>query len=77
MSPIRLSDPQFDAVMRAAQPLQPADRSAFLRAVAHRLRGVVDPGDGEVGRVVRELQHQFLHPRTHLVRTPSHQSRAE
>jgi hypothetical protein len=73
MPPVRLTDQQFADIMRAAQPLQAADREAFLRAVADRLRDVADLGDGQVARVCRELQHEFLHP-PQLTRTPSHPS---
>jgi hypothetical protein len=34
MPPIALTDAQLAAVMRAAEPLAPADRSAFLETVA-------------------------------------------
>jgi hypothetical protein len=53
--PISLSDDQLSAVMRAAGPLHPADRSAFLHAVAASLRFEPDPGDGTVDRVIRWL----------------------
>lgn len=35
--PLRLSDSQMDAVMRAAQPLAPNVRVAFLEALAQVL----------------------------------------
>jgi hypothetical protein len=34
MPPLALSDEQLSHIMRAAQPLRPADREAFLEAVA-------------------------------------------
>jgi hypothetical protein len=43
------------AIIRAAQPLHPHDRGAFLEKVAPRLNGL-QLGDGFVGRVARERQ---------------------
>jgi hypothetical protein len=54
--PISLSDSQLDAVMRACAVLPPHDRSAFLSALAHQLRGE-EIGDGAVFRAIRELLH--------------------
>jgi hypothetical protein len=59
--PIRLTDSQMDAIMRAAGPLAPADRSAFLEAVAAGLRGR-EVGDGLLHRVVAEVQRKFFDP---------------
>jgi hypothetical protein len=61
MLPIRLSDRQLSAVMRAAAVLSPADRSPFLRAVAHELQGRTI-GDGVVHRTIREVQGKFRVP---------------
>jgi hypothetical protein len=60
--PISLSDEQMNAVMRACQPLQPYERSAFLAALAPLLRGRNDVGDGELHRLIRELLRQTWHP---------------
>jgi hypothetical protein len=57
--PLALSDQQLDTVMRAAAPLQPIDRDAFLVLVAARLRGVEMIGDGVVARVCKEAQREF------------------
>jgi hypothetical protein len=57
--PLALSDSQLDAVLRAAAPLQPVDRDAFLVLVAARLRGVGMIGDGVVARVCKEAQREF------------------
>jgi hypothetical protein len=57
--PLALSDSQLDAVLRAAAPLQPVDRDAFLVLVAARLRGVEMIGDGVVARVCKEAQREF------------------
>jgi hypothetical protein len=58
MPPLRLSDSELDAVMRAARPIEPGQRDAFLHAVAHALSGQ-EIGPGTVHRVVAELQRQF------------------
>jgi hypothetical protein len=51
------------SVMRAAEPLDPFSRSAFLNSVANRLRGEVELGDGVVSRICRELQRDFIRRR--------------
>jgi hypothetical protein len=60
--PISLSDDQLTAVMRAAAPLQPYDREAFLVAVATMFGGREAIGDGELGRAIRELQRLYFKP---------------
>jgi hypothetical protein len=55
-SPIRLTDAQLAAVMRAAEPLAPGDRGRFLEAVAAALRCHAEIGDGTIGRAIRETQ---------------------
>ena len=45
--PLALSDAKLTAIMHAAQPLRPADRGAFLQAIADRLKGQAI-GDGAV-----------------------------
>jgi hypothetical protein len=61
-APLAFSDEQIDAILRAATPITPGDRSSFLEAVAAKLDG--QPlGDGVVFRVIREVQARFLTPR--------------
>jgi hypothetical protein len=60
--PIAVSDEQLSAIMRAVEPLQPLERSAFLAALAPLLRGRNDVGDGELHRLIRELLRQTWHP---------------
>jgi len=57
--PIGVSDIQLGMIMRACEPLLPADRDAFLRALAHRLRNELEIGDGVIFRAIRELQRTF------------------
>ena len=61
MSPLALSDSELEAVYRAAGPLLPAVRGAFLEEVARRLAGR-EVGDGLVYRVVMEVQRKFWSP---------------
>ena len=62
-APLRLTDDQMDAVMRAAEPLVRVDRGPFLEAVAGELQGQ-EIGDGLVARVCARLQRLWLMPRT-------------
>jgi hypothetical protein len=65
---IHLSDAELDAVMAAAKPLAPADRSRFLEAVAARLSAYPSDeiGSGSVSRPVRDVL-QELHWRSAAV----------
>ena len=52
--PLGLSDSQYDAVVRACEPLLPQDRDGFLRPLAAALR--------DENRAVRALQREFWRP---------------
>jgi hypothetical protein len=56
--PLALSDSELAAIYRAAGPIAPDVRSAFLEEVAQRLAGR-ELGDGLVYRVVMEVQRKF------------------
>jgi hypothetical protein len=60
MGLLKLSDSEVDIVMRAAQPLDVADRDGFLRDVAAALAALPECGDGAVFRVVREIQRRHF-----------------
>jgi hypothetical protein len=60
--PLALTDEQLSAIMAAAEPLAPADRSAFLEDVAAALAALPVVGDGAVNRVVREAQSKYFRP---------------
>jgi hypothetical protein len=60
--PISLSDQQLDAVFRAAEPLQPYERCAFLAALARLHSGRSEIGDGEFFRSIRDLQREHFKP---------------
>ena len=55
--PLALSDAQLDCVLRAAEPLDVADRDLFLRDVARALDGQ-ELGDGTLARTCREIQRR-------------------
>jgi hypothetical protein len=58
---ISLDDAEMDTIMQLARPLLPADRSAFLEALAAELRA--HPGEigaGLISRIGRQLQGRFL-----------------
>jgi hypothetical protein len=59
--PIRLTDSQVEQILRAAAPLAPEDRSAFLAYVAEALHGKA-LGDGVDFRVTREIQERYFRP---------------
>ncbi len=59
---LSLTDSQLSAVLRAATPLLPDDRSAFLVALAQALRDERELGDGVVFRAIRSLQREFWQP---------------
>jgi hypothetical protein len=60
--PLAFTDAQLDAIHRAAWPLAPADRSAFLEAVAQALQQERVIGDGVVYRVAMQTQRRFWTP---------------
>jgi hypothetical protein len=59
---LSLSDHQLEIVMLHASPLQPHVRSQFLEAVAGRLAGFGEVGDGTVSRACRDLQRAYFDP---------------
>jgi hypothetical protein len=67
--PISLSEEQQVAVLRALQPLQEYERSAFLAALVPLLRGK-DIGDGELFRLIRALQRELWRPPSGLTKEP-------
>jgi hypothetical protein len=59
---LRLTDAQLTAIWTAAAPLAPQDRDPFVRAVGQALQECRDPGDGDVARVIRQLQRRHFDP---------------
>ncbi|WP_156437926.1 hypothetical protein [Bradyrhizobium valentinum] len=55
------------AVIDAARPLHPRQRSEFLRDVIAELGKYEVVGAGVIGRTCSKLQRKFLMPRTHHV----------
>jgi len=68
-----LTDDQQTAVLRAAYPLQPHQRSAFMATLYTLLEGRHSIGDGELYRVLRELQRQHFSPPIINEHQPSHE----
>jgi hypothetical protein len=62
MTPIALTDEQLSAVMRAAAPLLPQDRSAFLEDLARELTALPDIGDGVLHRTIASVQRKHWSP---------------
>ena len=58
---LRLSDDQLDIVRRFAEPLHPADRSAYLQRVSALLEGKVI-GPGLLHRVCEAVQLELRQP---------------
>ena len=59
---VTLTEPQVIAVIHASRPLQPNERGAFLTALQGLLAGRHDVGDGELGRMIRDLQGKYFRP---------------
>ena len=74
--PIAVTDAQMGAILTAATPLPPSERSAFLAALAHRLRSRSDPfGDGALGRLIRETVREVWKPPLEVEKPPVHHRR--
>ena len=72
--PLSLSDQQLTAVLSAAAPLAPPDRSAFLVAIANVLRGEEQPlGDGGFRRQQLKDAASTIRQYLHRHATRSHQ----
>jgi hypothetical protein len=69
MQALSFTDEQLDALLRAATPIPPGDRSSFLEAVAAKLNGK-ELGDGIVFRTIREIQARYLSPSARLAPGP-------
>jgi hypothetical protein len=62
MPPIKLTDDELSAVLRAARPIAVADRDAFLIEVAAALQNCSEPGPGDVHRAIVAAQRKFFDP---------------
>jgi hypothetical protein len=61
-TPLALTDDQMSAVLRAAEPLLPGDRTPFLEALAQALATQRVLGDGLIHRVIADTQRRFFEP---------------
>jgi hypothetical protein len=59
-SPIALSDVSMSQLMQACRPLSSIDRARLLELFAARLNGRHEVGDGEIYRLLRELQREVM-----------------
>ena len=59
---VPLTCAQADAVYAALQPLPSNARDEFLRALAAAIDGRSDIGDGELWRLIKDLQRLFFTP---------------
>jgi hypothetical protein len=59
---MNLTDAQGLAILHAARPLQVEERAAFMAALGRLFAGRTEIGDGELGRMLRELQRQHFRP---------------
>jgi hypothetical protein len=72
-TPLSLSDDEYAAVMRAAEPVHRLQRDAFLQALARELEKHSTIGPGVVHRCAAQLQRQFgveAHSETSHAATP-------
>jgi hypothetical protein len=61
--PLALTDEQLTTVLAAAEPLAPADRGQFLRALADALRDAPgEIGDGLLARTIRHVVRPYFRP---------------
>jgi hypothetical protein len=73
---LALTDAQLDLIHRMAWPLAPADRGAYLEAVATALQAQPTIGDGAVYRIAVEMQRRFWSPPNRTSGAGSSRSRA-
>jgi hypothetical protein len=62
LAPLNFTGAQLDQIFRAAAPLTPAERAAFLEDLASALRAAPCPGDGQLYRTIREVQRRHWDP---------------
>jgi hypothetical protein len=60
--PLALTDEELTAVIYAASPLEPGERSAFLMDVADALARLPNVGPGLLHRVLAEIQRKHFSP---------------
>jgi len=61
-SPLHFSDDQLTQIFRAAAPLAPGERVAFLEDLADTLRQAPHQGDGQLYRTIRDVQRRHWDP---------------
>ena len=59
---ISLTDAQTDAITNLARPLAPAERAGFAQLFETLLTRRDEVGDGELGRLLRDLHGRYFRP---------------
>jgi hypothetical protein len=60
---LALSDKQVDHILLASRPLQPRERREFMaRLFEDLLNRREEIGEGELGRLLRDLQRRYFQP---------------
>jgi hypothetical protein len=59
---MHLTDAQVTAIIHASRPLQAHEQTAFLTALAALLAWRNKIGDGQLWRVLRDLQREYFVP---------------
>jgi hypothetical protein len=59
---MNLTEPQTLAIIHASRPLAPTERGAFLEALQSQLAKHSEIGDGQLHRLIRDLQRQYFRP---------------
>jgi hypothetical protein len=59
---LALSDAQVNHIQLVSQPLQPQERAAFMARLFEDLLRREEVGDGELGRLLRDLQGRYFKP---------------
>ena len=72
--PLALSDSEISHIMAACRPLSPADRDAFLQAVAQAIAALPVRGPGSVHRAIQATFQMYYDPPD--LRTDEPRSRA-
>jgi hypothetical protein len=74
-TPLSFSPEEMDLLLELSRPIEPAQRSAFLDAVAAAI-GEQASGPGLVHQTARRIQREFWTPPELANATPVHRGRA-
>jgi hypothetical protein len=71
--PLHFSDEEMTLLLELSQPIEPAQRSAFLDAVAAAIEGQAS-GPGIIHQTSRRIQREFWTPPQLANTMPAHRS---